>query len=159
MPTIDELIDALEQAGEAYARFVETQPDDAFHRRPGPEEWTAAELTGHVAEFPATFAEQARRVAEQTGAPIGRGLDDPGRLAAVARLAGAGPAEAATAVRATVHQAVRTLRSIPPDGWQARGARARLGELSVAEIVERFVVNHLREHLAQGRAAVSAPTE
>ncbi len=155
MPSRDELIAALEQEGEAYAVFIETQPEDAFHRRPGPDEWTAAELTGHVAEFPATFADQARRVAAQPGAQIGRGLDDPGRLAAVARLAGAGPVDAAAAVRATVRTAATTLRGIPPEGWQARGQHPRQGELSVTQIVDGLIVRHLREHLDQARAAVA----
>jgi DinB superfamily len=95
MATTEELLESLERAGEEYAQFIEGQSPEAFHRRPGPDEWTAAELTGHVSEFPATFADQARRLASSPGAPLGRTLDDPGRLAALARLAGAGPPEAA----------------------------------------------------------------
>ena len=155
MASKDELIAAIEQAGEEYARFIETQADEPFHRRPGLDEWTAAELTGHVAEFPTTFADQARRLADAPGSPLGRALDDPGRLAAVARLAGVGPAEAAAQVRETVRRAAETLRAIPPDGWQARGQH-RTGELTVAEVVERFIATHLRDHLAQARAAVGS---
>jgi DinB superfamily len=156
MATPQELLAALEQAGEEYARFIEVQSEAAFHRRPGPDEWTAAELTGHVAEFPVTFSGQARRLVDSPGQPIGRGLDDPGRLAAVAKLAGAGPVQAAAEVRNGVRQAAETLRSIPPDGWRATGQHQRAGELSVADIVERFIVSHLREHLGQARAAVGS---
>ncbi|HYU17779.1 MAG TPA: DinB family protein [Chloroflexota bacterium] len=156
MPSAQELIAGIEQAGEEYARFIETQSEEAFHRRPAEEEWTAAELTGHVAEFPATFAEQARRLAESPGLKIGRMLDDPGRLAAVARLAGAGPADAARAVRATVHQAVSTLRGIPGSAWDVRGQHPRYGDMSLAYLVEHFVLDHLRDHLKQAQAAVGA---
>ena len=131
MATTEELLEGLERAGEEYARFIEGQSPEAFHRRPGPDEWTAAELTGHVSEFPATFADQARR------------------------LAGAGPPEAAEAVRRSVREAVESLRGLPPDAWQATGRHQRYGDMTVAQVVERFILNHLREHLDQARAAVN----
>jgi hypothetical protein len=154
MATTEELLESLERAGEEYAQFIEGQSPEAFHRRPGPDEWTAAELTGHVSEFPATFADQARRLASSPGAPLGRTLDDPGRLAALARLAGAGPPEAAEAVRRSVREAVESLRGLPPDAWQVTGRHQRYGDMTVAQVVERFILNHLREHLDQARAAV-----
>ncbi len=156
MATPNELVAALERAGEEYAGFIETQPLEKFHHRPAPEEWTAAELTGHVAEFPATFAAQARRLAQNPGVQLGRSLDDPGRLAAVARLAGAGPVEGAAAVRRCVQEALASLREIPPVGWSVRGQHPRLGEVTVVEVAERFIVSHLQEHLEQARATVGA---
>ena len=148
-----ELIAALEQVGEEFARFVEGLPPEAFHRRPGPDDWSAAEVTGHVSEAPATFAAYLRRVAEAPGAVVGRSPDDPGRLAAVARLGDAGPADGAHLVRQGVREAADTLRGIPAEGWQARGVHSRLGELSVSEMVRLSIVDHLRGHLAQAREA------
>lgn len=156
MAAPEELIARVNEAGEAYARFIERQSDAAFHRRPTPEEWAAAELTGHVAEFPATFAAQARRLASSPGLKLGRSLDDPGRLAAVEKLAGAGPVEAADSVRATIRQAIEELRAIPPDAWQVAGEHSRLGRLTVAEVVQEFIVDHIQTHLAQARATVGA---
>src|SRR5438067_5498225 len=156
MSTTEEIVAALEQAGEDYSRFFEAQSPEAFHRRPAPEEWTAAELTGHVAEFPVTFSEQARRVSESPGLQLGRSLDDPGRLAAVEKLAGAGPVEAAAAVRSGIRQAASSLGGISEAGWQAKGQHPRLGEISAREVVEHFILDHLREHLKQARAAVGA---
>lgn len=153
MPGPQELIAAVEQAAEAYAAFIARQSETAFHRRPAPDEWTAAELTGHVAEFPSTFAEQVRRLANNPSAPIGRSLEDPGRLSAVARLAGAGPAAAAGEVRTGLQQALATLGSIPAAGWEVRGQHPRFGSVSVAELVERLILSHLRDHLEQARAA------
>jgi hypothetical protein len=150
------LIAEIEQAGEAFASFVAGQPLAAFHRRPAPQEWSAAELSGHVAEFPATFSLQAKRLAEQPGLSLGRELDDPGRLAAVDKLAGAGPAEAAAMVRDTVRQATATLRQIPDSGWQVEGTHIRYGTFTARQIVERFVLEHLRTHLEQARAAVAS---
>src|SRR5438067_8437519 len=112
MSTTEEIVAAIEQAGEDYARFIEVQSPEAFHRRPAPEEWTAAELTGHVAESPVTFSAQALKLSRGPGSQLGRSLDDPGRLAAVEKLAGAGPVEAAAAVRSGVKEAAGSLRAI-----------------------------------------------
>lgn len=156
MASSEAMIAEIQQLAEAYARFIEGQSEAAFHFRPGAEEWTAAELTGHVAEFPVTFSAQALRLSTSPGVQLGRSLDDPGRLAAVARLAGAGPAAAAGEVRQGARQAVETLRQITPDGWQAQGQHPRLGAVTVEQVVEQFIVNHLREHIGQARATVEA---
>ena len=148
-----ELIAQIDQVGEEYARFVEGLPPDAFHRRPGPDDWSAAEVTGHVSEAPVTFATHARRVAETPGATVGRPPEDPDRLAAVARLGNAGPAEGADLVRQGIREACDTLRGIPTEGWQARGKHPRLGEPTVALMVQKSILEHLRGHLAQAREA------
>ena len=148
-----ELIAAIEQVGDEYARFVEGLPPEAFHRRPGPNEWSAAEVTGHVSEAPVTFATHAHRVAETPGAAVGRPPEDPDRLAAVARLGDAGPTEGARLVRQGIREACEVLRSIPADGWQARGTHPRLGEPTVASMVQKSILEHLRGHLAQAREA------
>ena len=148
-----ELISQIEQVGEEFARFVEGLPPEAFHRRPGPDDWTTAEVTGHVSEAPVTFATHIRRVAERPGAAVGRAPDDPGRLAAVARLGDAGPAEGAQLVRRGVREACDILRTIPAEGWQARGMHPQLGEITVTEMAERAILGHVRGHLAQAREA------
>ena len=154
MPTPEELIADLEQAGEAFARFIEAQPAETLRRRPGAEEWSAAQLAGHVAELLPYWSEQARRVAEQPGYSLGRDADDPGRLAGVASLDDASPDVAAAAVRDAIRRAVSALRSIPTEGWRARG-RHRSGDMTPADVVQRFIVAHIPEHLDQARAAAS----
>ena len=156
MATPDELIAALEREGETYASLIAGQSPEAFRRKSGPEEWSAAEQTGHVAEFPVTFAEQARRLASDPNVALGRTLDDAGRLGAVRRLADADPQQAAEAVRAGVRQAAEILRRIPADRWSAKGRHGRDGELTVQDVVERFIVAHLRGHVEQVRATLGA---
>lgn len=153
MTSTAELIAAIEQAGEEYARFVETLSDEQFHRRPAPDEWTAAEITGHVSEAPVTFAGHARRVAEAGGGAVGRAPDDPGRLSAVARLAGRGPQEGARLVRDGIREACTILRAIPEGGWDAEGEHSRLGKLTVRALVEGSILQHVRGHLTQAREA------
>jgi DinB superfamily len=147
-----ELIEAVAQAGEAYAVLLESLPEAAFHRQPAPEAWSAAEITGHVAEFPLTKAKQVLQVASTLGMRIGRARDDPGRLAALRRLNGAGPAEAAAAVRATVQEAVGLLGTLKPEQMQVTVEHSRWGTITVYRMIERLL-EHLGEHLEQAQIA------
>lgn len=151
-PTSLERIELVAQAGEAYAVFIESLSEVAFHRRPAADAWSAAEITGHVAEFPLTKAEQVQQVAANPGLEVGRPRDDAGRVAALARMVEAGPVEAAAAVRATVQQAVATLRTLPPNGWSATAEHSRMGTVTVRAMMQRSL-NHMGEHLEQARIA------
>ena len=153
MTSTAELIAEIEHVGEAYACFVETLSEEQFRRRPDPNEWTAAEITGHVSEAPLTFATHARRLAEHGGGAAGRPPTDPGRLAAVARLADRGPKDGADLVRSGIREACAILRGIPEAGWAVMSAHVRLGQVSVRGMVESSVLSHLRGHLRQAKAA------
>lgn len=153
MTSTAELITQIEQAGEEYARFVETLSEEQFRHRPDPNEWTAAEITGHVSEAPLTFSNHARRLAVEGGGKSGRAPEDPGRLAAVERLADRGPKDGADLVRMGVREACAILRSIPDEGWSVESDHARQGKTTVRALVESSVLEHLRGHLRQAKAA------
>jgi hypothetical protein len=159
MRTGTELIAEMERLGEEYARLLGSLSAEALHRRPREDWLTAAELGGHAAELPVAFAEQARELSESPGLEIGREPDDPRRLLGAAKLAKADPDEVAAAVRDGIRQAAGILRSIPTEGWQVRGHHHGLGELTVAEVAEQFILGHLRDHLAEAQAAATVPTE
>ena len=151
---IEAVLLSVEQAGEDFASFVESLDAAAFTGRPGDDEWSVAELTGHVSEFPGTFSAEAARLAANPGAVVGRNLDDEGRLGALRRLEGRGPAEAAALVRESIANAVATLREVPGEAWDVQGRRLANGEpITVRGIAEMIIAAHLREHLAQARAA------
>lgn len=154
---VEALLQLAAARGEAFAAFIASLDETAFRRRPGDEQWSAAELTGHVSEFPLTFAAEAARLAANPGATIGRALDDEGRLGALRRLDGRGPLEAASLVRDTVGSAVETLRGIPSEAWDVEGVRLANGEpITVRGIVTMIIAAHLDEHLSQARAAAGA---
>ena len=156
MTTTAELIAAVEQAGLEYASWVETLSAEQFRRRPDPNEWTAAEITGHVSEAPLTFAKHALRLAEEGGGKAGRPPSDPDRMAAVARLAERGPQDGAQLVREGVAEACAVLRRIPADAWDVMGEHSRMGAISVRGLVEASVLEHLRGHLEQAKEAAGA---
>ena len=153
MTTTAELIAEIEQVGEAFARFVEALSEEQFRRRPDPNEWSAAEITGHVSEAPATFAKHALKLAVEGGGPAGRPPSDPDRLAAVKRLADRGPRDGAALVREGIREACALLRQIEPDGWSVEGAHMRLGTITVRGLTESSVLEHLQGHLQQAKEA------
>jgi hypothetical protein len=149
------LVAALEQAAQDYAAFVAGLSDDQFHRRPAEGEWSAAEITGHVSEAPLTFAKHAQRVVAAGGGEVGRPPDDPGRLSAVARLAGRGPQDGAQLVRDGAAEACGILRGFSEADLNVRVRNARLGEPTVYEFLWSVTVEHLRGHLRQAQAAAA----
>jgi hypothetical protein len=150
------LIEELEKTGEEYARFIETQSNSDFHHRTEPEDWSAAEITGHLAEALVTFSERALQVSREPGLALGRDPNDPARLAGARMFDEATPEEAAAKLREAVGRAVAALRQIPPEGWTATAQHRSYGEIQVGEIVERMLVAHCGNHLAQARAAIAA---
>ncbi len=149
--TSDELIAAIEETGEQFARLVEGLSITYFRYPQSPDQWAPAQVTGHVAEAVTTIATWAKQIADAPGVAIGRAPDDPARLAAAESLRDAAPEQAAAAVREAIAGAVATLRSIPADRWQATGVHPLLGEPSVYDLVERSILIHLRDHHRQVR--------
>ena len=88
--------------------------------------------------------------------PDGAAPEDPGRLAAVERLAGRGPKDGADLVRMGVREACAILKSIPEAGWAVESDHARQGKTTVRALVESSVLKHLHGHLRQAKAASGA---
>ena len=140
----------IRELGETIASAVETMTPAAFHARTAPDAWSAAEVAGHASEFPVTFARQALALSKSPGMMLGRQLDDPGRLAAVARLGDATPAQAAAMVRGATQESAALIEQIAPEGWDAAGTRVVNGEpFTVRQVIEMLIVGHLSGHLAQ----------
>ena len=119
------------------------------------ERWEAGQVWAHLAEFPAYWIGQvrallaARAAGEPEPIPFGRTKTDPGRLAAIEARRRDTPLDLLRDVDAGVSAATALCRSLNADDWQTCGLHPTLGALTVAEIVERFLVGHLEEHAAQ----------
>jgi hypothetical protein len=151
-------VDALlARMAEAERRLVEhasaplpsglTEPD------PGAEErWEAGQVWAHVAEFPGYWLAQAERVIEMAPhqpVTFGRTKTDAARVEAIERDRHESPRALLDRTRTALVQATDRARSLETEAWELRGTHPTRGEMTVREIVERFIVEHLEEHADQ----------
>ena len=151
---------ALARMGAAERRLAEhaarplpvglTDPDPGASER-----WEAGQVWAHLAEFPGYWHDQVRKVAASQASgsaeplPFGRTKTDPGRIAGIERERRTDPAELLRRVTAEIGDVSATLTSLPDDAWDGRGVHPARGEMTVSEIVDRFLLGHLEEHADQ----------
>jgi hypothetical protein len=124
-----------------------TDPDPS-----GEERWEAGQVWAHLAEFPAYWLGQARRVISlptNEPVPFGRVKTDPVRVDAIERDRHTDPAALLERVRESLAEITVTARTLPPEAWRLRGMHPTRGEMTVQQIFDTFIANHLEEHADQ----------
>jgi DinB superfamily len=151
---VDELLARLEAVERRLVEHADAPlPSGLTEPDPGGEErWEAGQVWAHLAEFPGYWLGQAQRViALPTNEPVpfGRVKTDTVRIEAIERDRHTDPAALLERVRASLADVTDTARSLPPEAWTRRGMHPVRGELSVQQIFEQFIANHLEEHADQ----------
>lgn len=124
-----------------------TQPDP----RTG-EQWEGGQIWAHLAEFLPYWIGQANTVAtywHDAPVPFGRVKSDPRRLAAIERDRRQTPMALFARVSDSISATCAFLQGLPGSAWDARGRHPTLGVMSLAKIVDEFLVGHLEEHASQ----------
>jgi hypothetical protein len=132
---------------ERAARFGEnhTAPDGAEG-----ETWVLGQVLSHVAEFLPYWVEQFEGVRTQgSGAQFGRTKSTPSRLARIEAGRHIGVEQQMELIDAGVAQAGAFMRGLSPSDLGIVGRHPTLGEMSIAEAVDEFLVRHMEEHAAQ----------
>jgi hypothetical protein len=126
-------------------------PDEAL-TDPDPdtgERWDRRQVLAHVAEMLPYWVEQVELVAAGDQVPFGRAKSNPERIAAIERDRREDPSRLLDRVDAGLGVVLALLDRLD-DGALARSGRHQiLGEMTVAGIVDRFLVDHLEEHADQ----------
>jgi hypothetical protein len=164
MPVLD---DQIERLTRAHATFAALAPAvDA--RRPWPlseqfgtepeASWGPQETLAHVAEMLPFWLGEIERIVDAGGAvvPFGRIADDELRIGVIGRDRSLPPRALFDRIAASVALVGRRLALLDEPAAAMRGSHPRLGELTVAEIVDRFMGNHLAEHATQLAATLAA---
>jgi threonine dehydratase len=121
----------------------------------GTERWEAGQVWAHLAEFPAYWLDQARRIlaarADGTSEPIpfGRTKADAERIAAIDRERHTDPGELLRRVTEDLGRVSAFMRGVPREALDVRGLHPTLGEMPAWRVVEHFIVEHLDEHADQ----------
>ncbi len=151
-------VDALlARMADAERRLVEhaSAPPPAGLTEPDPggeERWEAGQVWAHVAEFPGYWLDNVERIVElarHESVSFGRTKADAGRIEAIERDRHEPPAALLARARSVLARATETAHSLSPEAWHLRGTHPTRGEMTVHEIVERFIVDHLEEHADQ----------
>lgn len=133
---------------------VERLPSAVLYREPQPGEWPIMSTLAHLEELLPYWAHVAAQVAAAPGQPLGRTHDDPRRVGAIAEHGRDSLDAIVPRIRLALTESVATLRAIPSDAWGRTGQHARRGTMSVADVVDDFLVKHAEEHAAQIQAAL-----
>ena len=146
---VQDRLDRLQRSVTILLARVEHLSDQVIYRAPGPDEWPAMSTLAHVAEILPYWAHAAEHIANAPGTPFGRTHTDPDRISAVAEHAHDSREVVVNRIRAGLDQALRGLRSIPADAWDRTGLHPRRGAMSIAQVVDEFLLEHVDEHCAQ----------
>jgi DinB superfamily len=126
-------------------------PDDAL-TDPDPgsgERWDRGQVLAHAAEMLPYWARQAELVADGRQTEFGRVGSDPERIAAIERDRREDPRRLLDRVDEGVAVVLAVADRLDDQALARRGRHQTLGEMTVAEIVDRFAVAHLEEHADQ----------
>jgi uncharacterized damage-inducible protein DinB len=157
-----------ENPGETQARRLERvyeqvasllrEPKVASRLRAAPaeNEWSAMQTLGHMAEMIPYWLHHCHTLMAATGAPpaFGRTAGSPERLAGVAQGAAADPDQLLGQLQNEVRTGAGMIRKLSTAERGKRGIHNSRGEMTVADVIESFVVSHAEEHLAQVQAAL-----
>jgi len=114
------------------------------------ERWDRGQFLAHVAEMLPYWAEQAELVAASgNGIPFGRVKSDPERIAAIERDRQDDPEALLDRIDQGVGQVLVLLDTYSPADLAQTGTHQTRGEMSVARIIDEFVIDHLEEHAEQ----------
>lgn len=123
----------------------------------GPEsDWGPPEVLAHVAEMLGYWLDQMEQVIGGPPGPVpmGRHTGDPQRQAAIERDRALPTEELLSLIHAAVARYAARLPGLSAADWQRVGLHPRLGELTVAQMLDRFILGHVDEHVAQIRTVL-----
>jgi uncharacterized damage-inducible protein DinB len=123
---------------------------------PGENEWSAMQTLGHMTEMIPYWLEHCQTLITATGTPptFGRTTGSPERLAGVAHGASADPDALLRQLHEEVRAAASVIRQLSAAERGKRGISTEHGEMTVAQAIEAFIVEHAEEHLAQLQTAL-----
>jgi uncharacterized damage-inducible protein DinB len=139
----------LEQAVAPLRSDMASSPDPSG-------EWSAGQVLAHVSEFLRYWWGQVELLIQQPGADFGRPKQDSDRVAWVADRGGLPLRDLLDDLDRAVQEVVPGVLSLTDADLEQPGQHFRRGRMTVREVTETFLVEHMEEHLAQLRAAVGA---
>jgi hypothetical protein len=146
----------LESSGAAFAAELAALGDELARWRPGPDEWCANEVVGHVIEADRRgFGGRISRILTQDG--VAEEGWDQLAVAAARRDVERPVGDVIAEFRAGRAEALRVVRSIRPDDLGRSARHARVGDVTISDLLQEWVFhdrNHLKQLLLSAQARV-----
>jgi hypothetical protein len=142
----------LRSAAERIRATVPEMPDDAKTSADAEtgERWDRGQVLAHVAEILPYWSEQVELVVERGGGvPFGRVKSDPERIAVIERDRRLDTAELLGRMDKGLERVLALLDRLDEEALARTGTHERIGEMTAAAIIDRFLVEHLEEHAEQ----------
>jgi hypothetical protein len=141
------IVGALAATADRLRALFADLPEAAAHRSPDPGQWSPADALGHLRACDAIIAPRVWQILVRPGVRF-PGFDEIRWRALVVR-ADEPVAVQLAAFLARRAELVALLRTLTPDEWDAAGEHEEFGTVTVRTLMERGVVHHEAEHLAQ----------
>jgi hypothetical protein len=152
VPARGDLAARLDGAAARVRASLSARPADAL-TEPDPgtgERWDAGQVLAHVAEMLPYWVREAEKVAAgPDGVAFGRVKTNPERIAAIERDRRDDPPRLLARIDEGVAAVLALLDRLDDAALARAGTHQTLGRMTVAQIVEDFLVAHLEEHADQ----------
>lgn len=142
----DELIDDLADAAEVIADLVDSLPVDTRRRRPADDEWSVAEIVGHLRAADAIWSPRILNAIVHDGVHMPD--VDERAMQAVLDAGGLGLADQVTAYAFARAELVGILRALTDDEWSHVCVHATRADMAVVDLASTLA-RHEAEHLEQ----------
>jgi uncharacterized damage-inducible protein DinB len=122
----------------------------------GVNDWSVMQTMGHMVEMIPYWMNHVNAMVGAGGSHyrIGRANDAPERLAGIERGAMGDPDETLRRLTEEVRSAAGAIRRMTAEERGRTAVYVKGGKITVADAIERFIVGHAEEHLAQVQAAL-----
>lgn len=119
--------------------------------------WGPPEVLAHVSEMVPFWQGEIARIIDGAPEPVpfGRVASDALRIGVIERDRSLPPGELFERIDASAGRFGNRLASLTAAQAARRGLHPTLGEMTVAQLADRFVVSHLEDHLRQLSAALA----
>ena len=157
--TLTEMLDDLRLTQQVFLDILSRADEHILYRRPADGGWTLAESLAHIAEARQFFNQETRRVLATPGAPMGRTVDHPGQLQNIQDHGYDAPDALRRRLIASHEDMLKTLSGMTDGDLQITGQHIRYGPQTLAEFIQRFMVEHDQAHVQQAQTllTVDAP--
>jgi hypothetical protein len=152
----------IDQVAERLERLAPTEP---FPRgltapdQPSGEQWEWGQVWAHLGEFGPYWMGQIKTIVEADSdqpVPFGRVKTDPVRVREIDADRHTPPGALMERLASQLRDLRVMLTDLTPRDWQRRGVHETLGEMSIEQIVDMFLVKHLEDHADQLDGLVGA---